>query len=126
MSEMEIDEASPERPHSHSYSYNSSTIQRGDSAAVTQSAESYQNSAGQHVSKHVQSMGDKMVQETTKNGKTTRTLTNLSEAEVEDFSRGIKSSKLLGFHNNNLLQKQQPELPAALEADLAKMQQAQQ
>merc|ERR1711998_760066 len=104
-----IDEAGPaeQQPYSQCYSYSSSTIQRPGSAPVTHSAESFQNSSGKHVSKRVQSIGDKVVEETTKNGATTRTLTNLSEAELEDFRE-----------QRVMLQKQPADLPAALEADL--------
>merc|ERR1711988_243041 len=130
LAEMDI-EASAEQglrqrqghgPYSHSYSYSSSTIQHGDGAPMTRIAESFKNSSGQHFSKRVQSMGEKVVEETIKNGETTHTLTNVSEAELEDFNKGFATQPLI---HNEMLEKR-AELPAALETDLAKMQQAQQ
>merc|ERR1711907_376887 len=124
LSEMDIDEVPAQQgPYSHSYCYSSSTIQRGDGQPVTRSVESFRNSSGQQVSKHMQSMGDKVVEETVKNGETTRTLTNLSEAELEDFNKSMAFSEPLMYRNE---MRQEKELPAALEADLTKMRNTQQ
>merc|ERR1711959_131909 len=129
LSDMQIDEdmqhSSEQRqgPYSQCYSYSSSTTQRGDEAPVTHSQESFRNSAGQHVSKRIQSMGDKMVEETVlKDGETTRTMKNLSEAELAEFNDTFSQQHPIPALAHDWKQRQ-AELPAALEADLAKMQQ---
>merc|ERR1712159_479117 len=133
LSDMQIDEdmnhssEQQQGPYSQCYSYSSSTTQRGDGAPVTHSQESFRTSGGQQASKRIQSMGDKMVEETVKDGETTRTLKNLSEAELAEFNDTFSQQHPIPAlaHDWKQMQAQlrQVELPGALEADLAKMQQ---
>merc|ERR1712093_126510 len=110
-------------PYSQCYSYSRSYTRRGDEAPIPHSQESFRNSAGQHASKRIQSMGDKMVEETVlKDGETTRTMKNLSEAELAEFNDTFSQQHPIPALAHDWKQRQ-AELPAALEADLAKMQQ---
>merc|ERR1712093_29505 len=115
----------------HSYSFSSSTIRSGDNAPVTQSSEEYRVAGGQHMKRTTRSVGDQMVEDTVKDGETSRTLTNLNEAELAQFEEHISTARHPMWHTHapELEAPRAPpstpqaELPAALEQDIQRMQQ---
>merc|ERR1712146_774130 len=88
LSDMQIQ--SSDAPNtSQSYSYSSSTVQHGDNAPVTQRREEYRTGDGEVISRSRKSVGDQSVEEILKGGETTRTLTNISEDDLERFEQSV-------------------------------------
>merc|ERR1712159_151704 len=117
----------------HSYSFSSSTIRSGDNAPVTQSSEEYRVAGGQHMKRTTRSVGTAVVEETVKDGETSRTLTNLNEGELAQFEEHLKTARRpMWFETRTPELEEAPrappstpqaELPAALEQDIQRMQQ---
>merc|ERR1712146_205421 len=123
LSKMEVDPAS--NGAAQCYSYSSSTFRSGDNAPVTQSSEEYRVAGGTTVSRTRRSVGDQSVEETMKNGETTRTLHNLTEDELAQLE--AKVAEHTTRHPNMLKAapstSPEAELPAALQQDLARLKQ---
>merc|ERR1712146_257495 len=122
MNQMEVDGAVD---GAQCYSSYSSTFRSGDNAPVTHSQESYRVAGGTTVSRSIRRVGDKMVEETIRDGETHRTLQNLSEDELAQFEAQHQAAQ----HPRWLEAPQAPPaspqaaLPAALESDLQRLKQ---
>merc|ERR1712164_9341 len=124
LNQMEVGGAEDGATQFSSYS---STFRSGDDAPVTHSQESYRVAGGTTVSRSRRSVGDKVVEETVRDGETHRTLHNLSEDELAKFEATV--AERAAQRPRWLAAPQAPPaspqaaLPAALESDLQRLQQ---
>merc|ERR1712159_886971 len=88
--QMEVDSA---QEGAQCYSFSSSSFRSGDSAPVTHSSEEYRVAGGQSMKRTIRSVGDQTVEETVKDGETSRTLTNLNESELAQFEEHLKTAR---------------------------------
>merc|ERR1711907_836049 len=122
LSNMEVD---AESNGAQSYSYSSSTFRSGNNAPVTQSSEQYV-AGGTSISRSRRSVGDQAIEETVRNGESTRTLHNITEDELSQLEakiaehRTIRSPSMLAAPPETSTQ---AGLPAALQQDLARLKQ---
>merc|ERR1712146_289719 len=125
LSSMEVD---PAQSGAQCYSYSSSTFRSGNDAPITHSSEQYRVNGGTSVSRARRSVGDQVVEETMKDGETTRTLQNLTEDELALFETKIaqhtaRSPSMLQAPPSTPVDSTQAGLPAALQQDLDRLKQ---
>merc|ERR1712225_58486 len=84
---------------SRSYSYSSTMVRHGDGDAVTHQSEQFHGPNGQVLGRTKRQIGDRMVEETRKGDETTRTLTGLTEGELEHFHDQHREQASMGWFN---------------------------
>jgi len=140
LSEMNVERSAPHgkqaegdqpRGYSQSFSYSSTTFGGPDGETVSQRTEQFSSSDGQNVSRARRSVGDKMVEEISNGGETTRTLHNMAEDDLEAFNKAANFRSLFRqplaaaqatTTPNDRNSSGHRSLPAALEADLSSIQ----
>merc|ERR1711959_496913 len=80
-------EGDQSRGYSQCFSYASRSFGGPDGETMSQHTEQFRSSDGQNVSRARRSVGDKMVEEISNGGETTRTLHNMTEDELETFNK---------------------------------------
>merc|ERR1712138_265328 len=87
--------SSDRRPSSSTWAM----VRHGDGDAVTHQSEQFHGPNGQVLGRTKRQIGDRMVEETRKGDETTRTLTGLTEGELEHFHAQHREQASTGWFN---------------------------